>query len=152
MNLRPRVKFEDLPDVLVENLDFMRTIGNREWRLRAVSAENDSGLIKVKGMYVNVREPDSLREIAINAADGEFMEGASSFGARSVDGVVFLGDRSMDISAPTVSYDSLADMWSFEDGVELWDDDSFIRGGRAALASGGVLSLDKGAYARWKTE
>jgi hypothetical protein len=152
MNLRPQVKFEDLPDVLVENLDFMRTIGNREWRVRASSAENDSGLIKIMGMRINVRETGARGEIAINAAEGEYAEGSSSFEARSVYGVIFLGDRSLDVLAPVASYESSTDVLSFHDGVELWDDDSFIRGGAAALASNGVLSLDKGAYARWRTE
>jgi hypothetical protein len=152
MNLPLKKRLAELPDIVVENLEFRRTVNGRDLHLVAAAAEHNSSLIKAAGIVISVREPDSARSAIMRAASGEFAQEGNSLNIRSLDGSVFLGNRSMDVAAPSASYEVSADIWSFEEGVELWDADAFIKGGAATITSNGVLSLRKGAYARWTTQ
>jgi hypothetical protein len=155
MGLKPDLTLEALPDVSVENLDFRRVIGSREWHLKASRAEHDEGLIKAFLMEIDVTEPESGKGMRLNAARGEFAEKAEknySLEARSLDGILLLDGRSMDFLAPSANYERSTDIWSFNEGIELWDDESLIKGGAAVIDSNGVLAIRKGAYASWTTE
>lgn len=152
MRLVPEFSLDNLPDVSVENLDFRRSIKSRDWRLRASKAEHDGGLIQVFEMKIDVTEPDSGRGIFLNAASGRFNEKDDFLGARSIDGILTLDGRSVDVLAPSADYERSADIWFFNEGIELWDSGSYIKGGAAAMQSGGVLAIRKGAYASWTTE
>jgi hypothetical protein len=141
-----------LPDIIVENLDFRRTIEGRDWHLQAATAEHDSGLIIARNLVVNVTEPASGRSTIIRAVSGELLQDSYYLQMRSLDGAFSLGDRSMDMSAPTANYERSSDLWSFDEGVEFWDDDAYIKGGSATITADGTLSLKKGAYVRWSVD
>lgn len=142
----------DLPDVSVENLDFRRRIGSKDWRLRAKRAEHDSGLIKAFEMEIDVSEADSGGRMSLRASSGEFSEADYVLDIRSLDGVIFRDGRSMDISSPQANYERSLDVWSFNRGIELWDEKTHIEGGTAAITSDGVLAIRKGAHVSWSVE
>jgi hypothetical protein len=140
-----------LPDIEVENLDFRRTIESRDWRLQARSAERDSGLTRASDMTITVKDLDSENSTLLRAATGEFSE-EGVFEIRSLDGVLFFDDRSMEVTAPAAIYERSTDIWSFNEGIDLRDEKTFITGGTASISNEGVLSLRKGAIVRWRAE
>jgi hypothetical protein len=149
LNLPYRTIFKHLPDIVVKNLDFRRTIGSRDVRMSAGAAERESGVIRATDITINVTELDTGRKTSLRAASGEFPEEFSTLEIRSIDGFIFTGDRSVDISAPAAFYERSADLWTFREGVKLHDDDIFISGGFAAITREGIISLEKGASLRW---
>jgi hypothetical protein len=152
MKLAPPFATDALPDVSVENLDFRRTTDGKSWHIRAARAEHASGLIRAYGMEVDVSEEGSGRSMSMRAQRGEFAERDYSLELRSLDGTLFQGGRSMDVLAPLANYERSLDIWRFDQGIELWDDKSYIRGGAASIASDGALAIQKGAYVSWATD
>jgi hypothetical protein len=153
LNLPMRIGLKNLPDIVVENLDFRRTVGSRDVRLQAYAAEHESGFIRATDITISVKELNSGRETSMRAEKCEFSEDDSSaVEIKSLDGYVFLGDRSVDVSAPSASYERSSDVWRFEEGLDLSDDDISITGGTGAITSAGVVSLEKGVIVRWRVE
>jgi hypothetical protein len=152
MNLMPGPASLGMPDVSVENLDFRRATGGRNWHIRAAKAEHDSGMIRAFEIEVDVSDVSSDRSMSLRAQSGEFAERDYSLDLRSLDGTLFQDGRSMDVLAPQANYERSLDVWRFEQGVELWDDKSYINGGAASIAGDGVLSIRKGAYVSWTVE
>lgn len=149
INLSNEVVSGNLPDVVVENLNFRRTIESKDWHITADTAEHNSGLIIANSMDININDLLINRRTTIYAQNGEFERDTSNLLLRSLDGFVFLEDRSVDLAAPLASYESSSDTWSFERGIEIEDDETFITGNEATITSDGIFSLEKGAHARW---
>jgi hypothetical protein len=152
MNLKPPFALSGLPDVSVENLDFRRAAGGRNWHLRAARAEHGSGRIRAFEMEIDVSEASSDRSMYLRARSGEFAERDYFLEARSLDGKIFVDGRSIDVQAPRANYEKSLDLWRFDEGVELWDDKSYIRGGAASITSDGAFAIRKGAYVSWAVE
>ena len=139
----------DLPDIVVERIDFARVIKGREWRVRAMDAESGSGMISARSLDISVLELDTKRGSRIYASRGEYSTAVDKMWLRDVDGIAWLGDRSVDFSAKRADYDSSSDVWFFSEGVSASDDRIFVTGGVAKIEPNGVLSLGKGARVCW---
>ena len=142
----------DLPDIVVERIDFARVIKGREWRVQAVDAESKSGMISARSLAINVLEPDTKKGAQIYASGGEYSTTENKMWLRDVDGIVWLGDRSVDFYAKRADYDSEADMWYFSEGITANDDRIFVTGGVARIEPDGVLNLGKGVHVRWDSQ
>lgn len=130
-------------------MSFRRTIESKDWHITADTAEHHAGLIVANSMDISINDLLINRRTTIYAQNGEFVQDTSNLLLRSLDGFVFLEDRSVDITAPLASYESSNDMWSFEEGIDIEDDETFITGNEATITSDGIFSLEKGAHARW---
>jgi hypothetical protein len=139
----------NLPDIVVERVDFARVIKGREWRVKAVDAESEAGVIKARSLDINVLEPDTKRGSQLYATRGEYSTSLDKMWLSDVDGVAWLGDRSVDFSAKRADYDSVADTWFFNEGVSASDDKIFVTGGIGKIEPNGVLNLGKGVRVRW---
>ena len=139
----------DVPDIVVEHIDFARVIQGREWRVKAVDAESKSGMISVRSLDINVLEPDTKRGSQIYASGGEYSTEEYKMWLRDVDGIVWLGDRSVSFSAKRADYDSSTDVWYFSEGVSAGDEEIFVTGGVAKIEPNGILSLGKGVRVNW---
>ncbi|MDR1650204.1 MAG: hypothetical protein LBR87_00285 [Synergistaceae bacterium] len=152
LDLPAMVPLSTLPDIMVENLDFARTINGRRWRVKAAGAESQSGVIKARSMDVSVFEAATGRNASMEAKRGEYSEESSKMWLWEVGGQVFLEDRIVDFTAPRADYDSASDVWFFSEGLSASDDRISVFGGAAKIGSDGVLSLGKGARALWSIE
>jgi hypothetical protein len=143
---------EKLPDIVVERLDFARVIKGREWRVKAADAQSDSSsaVIKARSLDINVYEASTDRSSHINALQGVYSTDGEKMWFHGIDGVAFLGDRSVDFAAPRADYDASTDVWYFGEGISALDDEIFVSGGAGKIEPSGVLSLGKGARVRWK--
>jgi hypothetical protein len=141
-----------LPDIVVEHLDFARTIKSRDWRVSATDAESDSGMIRARSLDIKVTDRETKRIAHISAGRGEFSRESSNIWLWGVLGRVFLGERRVDFSASRADYNSSSDAWFFADGLSASDDKISVTGGVASINSSGVLSIGKGARARWTIE
>jgi hypothetical protein len=139
----------NLPDIVVERLDFARVIKGKEWRVKALDAESGSGMIKARSLDINVVEIATKRSSHIYASQGEYATATYKMWLRDVDGVAYLGDRSVDFTAPRADYDSSADVWFFSEGVSANDGSVFVTGRFGRIGSDGVIILGKGARVRW---
>ena len=151
-NISVNLNAVDLPDIVVEQVDFVRIINGREWRVKAIDAESKSGMISARSLDINVLEPDTKRGSQIYASGGEYSTTDDKMWLRDVDGIIFLEDRSVDIYAKRADYDSSEDVWYFSEGIAASDDRIFVTGGVARLETDGILSLGKGARVRWELE
>jgi hypothetical protein len=139
----------DLPDVVVENFNFKRSMEGREWNVVAVSAEHRSGVVRAATIDLFVDEPSVRRNAAVRAISGEFTSGNSEMSLFTVNGVVRYADGSADIAAPEANYDAADDTWFFPDGAELFGEESFMTGNVVSVDAGGVFHFGKGVRAEW---
>ena len=142
----------NLPDIVVERVDFARVIRGREWRVKAVDAESESGMINARSLDINVVELATKRETQIYASRGKYSTAMDKMWFQDVDGFACLGDRSVDFTAKRADYDSSSDIWFFSEGVSASDDRIFVTGGIGKIEPDGVLSLGKGVHVRWDIE
>lgn len=152
LGLADRAARERLPEVVVESLDFRRSVNGREWRVRAAEADSESGVISARSIDIDVYETATKRNSRVWAKRGEFAGEHSKVWLWDVDGFVFLGDRSVDFAAPRADYDTSADVWFFGEGVSASDDKFSVWGGTGTICPSGTLNLGKGARIHWKTE
>lgn len=154
LNLAKNILDGNLPDVVVERLDFARVIKGREWRVRAASAESEgaSGTIRARSMDVSVLEAKTGRASRVYAAEGEYSTKTDKMWLRRVSGTAFLSDRSVDFAAPRADYDVSSDVWYFADGISASDGSVSVTGGTARIDPDGILNVGKGARVRWKIE
>ncbi len=123
----------DLPDLVVENFNFKRTVGSRDWGVVAVSAEHQSGVVRAAAVDLLVDEPEARRTASIHAISGEFVRDNSEMLLFNVDGTVHYPDESADVTAKIASYDAAGDAWLFPSGVELSGEELFMTGEETEL-------------------
>ena len=142
----------DLPDIAVERVDFTRVINGREWRVKAADAESASGIINARSLDINIVEPATARTAQVYALRGEYSLASENMHLHDVDGVAWLGDRSVDFTAKRADYNSSGDAWYFSEGVSASDDRIFLTGQVGRIDSDGVFSLGEGARVQWSAE
>ncbi|MDL2264652.1 hypothetical protein LJC31_08385, partial [Synergistaceae bacterium OttesenSCG-928-I11] len=142
----------DLPDVVVENFNFNRTMGDRNWRVVAVSAEHKSGIVRAAVIDLHVDEPTVGRKAAVHAISGEFVRDDSEMLLFTVDGTVHYADGSADVAAPVASYDAASGVWFFPSGMELFGENAFMTGNIASIDAQGVFHFEKGVRAEWTNQ
>jgi hypothetical protein len=152
LDLSKNVYMEKIPDIFVESPDFTRVIKGKKWRVKAVDAESDSssGMIKARSLDINIFETSTNRSSHINALQGTYSTNDEKMWFRDIDGIAFLGDRSVDFVASRADYDASIDVWFFSEGISASDDEIFVSGGVGKIEPSGVVSLGKGARVRWK--
>jgi hypothetical protein len=154
LHLKPETVTERLPDVVVENLDFRRTIEGKRWHVRTDRAEHEGGIIRTKQVYVHVAETrdDGAKDMRLRATSGSFQEDRSDATLHFVDGDLSLPNRSVDMRAQEARYIASDDRWFFPAGLRLWDDTLTIEGRKGEISSDGLFSLWEGAGVYWKAE
>lgn len=143
------VDLKNLPDLIVESLAFERTIEGKKWNIKATRAEHVRGVVRAEDLDIGVQEIASGRTSHVAAQSGEFIKESTNFSLVSVDGSLFIKDRSIDWKAPSAAYDSSTDMWTFGRGFKARDKTLIVSGEFATISSAGVVQIEKGAEARW---
>ncbi len=139
----------DLPDLVVENFNFKRTMEGRDWGVVAVSAEHQSGVVRAASIDLLVDESEAGRNASVHAISGEFMRDNSEMLLFTVDGTVHYSDGSADVAAPIASYDATNGVWLFPSGMELFGAEAFMTGNLASIDAEGVFHFGKGVRAEW---
>lgn len=152
LNLSQRKIPKNLPDIVVEKLDFRREIADREWHIVAESAEHESGMIRANSMDLTVSEAKSGRVARMFARSGDFSRTGGDVRLASIDGLLYSSGRSIDVMASRARFDSSNDVWVFDNGLIIQDRDAHIEGESAKITREGVFRIERGAYARWKTD
>ncbi|MDR1966307.1 MAG: hypothetical protein LBQ36_06315, partial [Synergistaceae bacterium] len=57
LDLAKYAMLQKLPDITVERLDFARVIQEKEWHIKALDAESESGMIRARSLDIEVTEP-----------------------------------------------------------------------------------------------
>ena len=152
LNLSRTVDLEKLPDVVVEDLTFDRTMGGKDWNIKATRAEHRQGVITASYLDIRVTEPSVDRSSHMTARSGEFTRESGNLELVSVEGSALLEKRSVDWRAPVASYDSSLDLWTFERGLVAHDESAVVSGEFATITSGNIFKIEKGAEARWNVK
>ncbi len=152
LNLPRTVDLKKMPDVVVENLTFERTIEDRNWLIRATRAEHHEGVISARSVDIKVEEPATKNRSHVTARSGEFTQESANFELSTVTGSALLKDRSVDWSAPLARYDSSMDIWTFDGGIVARDSNSIVSGEFGTITPAGIFKLEKGAEARWNVD
>ena len=149
LNLPANMVFEKLPDVVVENLNFRRVVGGREWQVAAVTAEREGDVVKASSIDLSIRDEDADRRTDLRAISGDFSQETSDVTLHSIDGVLFHAGGSVDMTAPFARYDSETGAWIFPQGIEMWDEETRLTGETATVTPEGVFTVERGAKILW---
>lgn len=142
----------DLPDLVVENFSFKRTITDREWSVAAVSAEHKSGVVTAASVDLFVDETSDDRSAKIFAESGEFTRDNAEVLLFYIGGSMATGGSSVEVAAPVASYDSDLGVWRFPEGMEIFTEDKHMTGNAASIDRAGNFNLWKGVSATWVME
>ena len=149
LNLPVTAVLERLPDVVVENLNFRREVGGREWQVVAVTAEHEGDAVKASSIDLLIRDEAANRRTGLRAVSGDFSQETSDVTLHSIDGVLFHADGSVDMTAPFARYDSGTDTWIFPQGIEMRDGETRLTGETATVTPEGVFTVERGATLLW---
>lgn len=152
LNLPHTVDLKKMPDVIVENLTFERTIEGRNWFVKATRAEHHEGIIAARDVDIKVEEPATEDRSHVTARSGEFTQESANFSLSTVKGSALFKNRSVDWSAPLARYDSSMDVWTFDRGVVAQEGNSIVSGELGTITREGVFKLERGAEARWNVD
>jgi len=152
LNLSFKVDLDNLPDLVAINPAFERTIGGKDWKVKADRAEHKEGVVSASDLLIEVIEPSTGREFHIKAKSGEYTRESEDMSLVSIEGSAVLEDRSVDLKASAADYESEKDTWTFTGGFVGRDRLLIVSGDRAELSSGGVFTIEKEAEARWSTK
>lgn len=142
----------DLPDLVVENFSFKRTIADREWNVEAVSAEHRSGVVTAVSIDIMIIETSGDMSAVLFAESGDFTRENSEMLLYSIDGSISTKASSVDLNAAVGSYDATLGAWRFSKGIELSGEDKFVKGSVASVDRSGNFDLWKGVSATWVME
>ena len=140
----------EMPDVVVENLNFARTMDGRDWQMTAKSAEHTAGVVRAVSIDLSMVSEQKAQRARMSATDAAFYDSKGEIHMSGLSGNIFTSKRSIDIRSNRAIYYRSADRWLFEEGLEIVDKKILLRGKEAEFTKNGVFSLRKGAYARWK--
>ena len=139
-----------LPDIMVENLNFRRTMDGRDWHITALRADHTAGVVKALSIDLAMNSEQKKQRAKLQAQSAEFSDVMEKIELKIVTGIIFTAERSVDVKSGYAAYSRSDDNWQFREGLELMDKDLYLKGREAEFSGNRIFSLKKGAYARWK--
>lgn len=135
-----------LPDIVVEDIDIERTIGDKKWKLLSPRVEHKDGLIYGASLDVTVTEPNG-KITQIHAEKGVFARESNDVTMVNANGKVRNKSKEYCFNSGKVNYEASSEIWYFADNFTLTAGHQMVIGGRAGyydMKSGICRITDKG--------
>ena len=144
-----RKNLENMPVVVVENLEFEREISGALWHVRVPMARRLDNIVEVHSMDVLRRLADG-KEWFFKGSRGFYSESAGSADVTALLGTLETDTRVLNLESPFLSWSNNEEVFLFPKGLILYDAEFLLETKAASLDTSGVISLYEGAVIRWK--
>ena len=144
-----RESLENMPVVVMENLEFEREISGELWQVRVPLAERRDEMVEVRSVDVRRRLADG-KEWFFLGSRGVYSEAAESADLTRLLGTLETDARVLNLESPGLSWTRSENVFLFPMGLSIYDAEFILETDLASLDASGVMALDKGAVVRWK--
>jgi hypothetical protein len=145
-----RENLQQMPSVVLENLEFEREISGDLWQVRILLAERRGGRVEVRSVDVSRRLANG-GEWYFRSAAGFYSEKAGSADLVALLGTLETDSRVLNLESPYLSWNGSepGNGFLFPQGLTIYDDEFFLTASAASIDEEGVILLDKGGVIRW---
>jgi len=144
-----RESFEDVPVVVIENLEFEREISGELWRMRTPVAERRHDIVELHTVDVQ-RRFASGKEWFFTGLHGLYSEATASADVTDLVGTMETETRVLNLESPLLSWTMDENVFLFPKGVIVYDVEFLLETDLASLDESGILALNEGAVIRWR--
>jgi len=143
-----RESLENMPTVVMENLEFERDISGELWQVRVPVAERRDGMIELRSVDVRRRLADG-KEWFFLGSSGLYSETAESADLTRLLGTLETDTRVLNLESPFLSWSRNENVFLFPRGLSLYDAELILETKLASLDARGIMELNEGVI-RWK--
>jgi len=144
-----RESLENMPVMVLQNLEFEREISDDRWWVRIPLAERRDGIVEVHSVDVLRRLADGS-EWFFMGSHGLYSEAAVSADLTRLLGTLETSTRVLNLESPFLSWSGNEDVLLFPMGLTIYDAEFLLETDLASLDVSGVMALNEGAVIRWK--
>jgi len=144
-----RKSLENMPAVVLENLEFEREISGDMWWVRVPLAKRQNYIVEVHSVDVRRRLADG-NEWFFMGSRGLYSETAESADLTGLLGTLETGTRVLNLESPLLSWSKSTDVFLFPRGLVIYDAEFLLETKLASLDISGVVALNEGAVIRWR--
>jgi len=143
-----RESLENMPVVVMENLEFEREISGELWQVRVPVAERRDKMIELHSMDVRRKLADG-KEWFFLGSRGVYSEAAESADVTRLLGTLETGARVLNLESPFLSWSRSENVFLFPMGLSIYDAELILETELASLDAQGVMELNNGVI-RWR--
>ena len=146
-----RESLQNMPSMVLENLEFEREISGDIWQVRIPLAERRAGRVEVRSVDVS-RRMESGREWYFRSAAGFYSEEAGSVDLVALLGTLETDSRVLNLESPYLSWNSPGTDgggFFFPRGLAIYDNEFLLTADAASIDEEGVILLDRGGVIKW---
>ncbi|MBQ7577043.1 MAG: hypothetical protein IJT21_02115 [Synergistaceae bacterium] len=143
-----RESLENLPGIVMENIQFAREISGDTWRIRIPYLERDGDIVSVKSLDVR-REIKSGGEWYFFGSKGTYQHDIKSASLLGLLGTLDTGERVWNLESPRLNWQEKNNTFSFPEGFTIYDDEFMLKTPNASMDESGVILLERGGVIQW---
>jgi len=144
-----RESLENVPVVVLENLEFEREISGEMWRVKTPVAERKHDIVEFYSMDVQ-RRFVSGKEWFFTGSRGIYSETAESADVTDVVGTMETDTRVLNLESPFLEWTMNENLFLFPRGLVVHDPEFLLEADLASLDESGIMALNEGAVIRWR--
>ena len=140
---------ENMPGLVLENLEFERQISGELWQVRVPVATRRNNIIEIRSVDV-LRTLADGSEWFFMGAHGLYSEVTESADLTRLLGTLETSTRVLNLESPFLSWAMSEDVLLFPKGLILYDAEFLLETNLASLDESGTIALNEGAVIRWR--
>ena len=144
-----RESLENVPSVVMENLEFEREISGELWRVRTPVAERRHDIVEFQTIEVQ-RRFVSGKEWFFTGLHGFYSEATESADVMDLTGTMETDTRMLNVESPFLSWTMDENVFLFPRGLIVYDAEFLLETDVAILDESGIMALNEGAVIRWR--
>ena len=144
-----RESLENIPVVVLENIEFEREIAHDLWQVRIPLAERRNEMIEAHSVNVRRRLADG-KEWFLTGSRGFYSETTESADLTELFGTLETDTRVLNLESPFLSWSRSEDIFLFPMGLIAYNTEFFLETDLASIDATGVMTFNEGAVIRWR--
>ena len=144
-----RKGLENMPVVVVENLEFEREISGELWLVRTPLAKRRNDIIEFHSMGARRRLANG-KEWFLTSLSGIYSETTESADLNDLSGIIETDAHVFSFESPFLSWSKNENLFLFPRGLIIYDAELFLETDLASFDESGIIALNEGAVIRWR--
>lgn len=143
-----RESLENLPGIVMENINFSREISGDMWRIKIPYLDREDDIINVKSLDIR-RELKSGGEWYFFGREGAYYHEKKAASLLGLLGTLDTGQRVWNLESPRLNWQEKNNTFSFPEGFTIYDDEFMLTTPNASMDESGVILLEQGGVIQW---
>ncbi|MDR1873602.1 MAG: hypothetical protein LBQ90_01110 [Synergistaceae bacterium] len=143
-----REGLENMPTLVMENLEFEREISGDYWQVRIPLARRNRGVIEVSSVDIHRWMPNG-KGWYFRSRTGSYVEEGGNAELHFLLGTLEMEERVLNLESDFLFWSQETNEFLFPKGFMVYDAEFILEAGTASVDSDGVILLDRGGVIRW---